>query len=154
MPRGYSMGGRTGRDAGPAGAPGAPGPRTLRERFVALRNLPPFLRLIWKTAPGLAVGTLVLRLVRALLPVATLFVGKLIIDEVILLAQGPAGPSTLAGWLRSGRLDHLALLIGIELGLAILNDVFGRVVSLLDSLLSEQFTNETSIRLMEHAATL
>jgi ATP-binding cassette subfamily B protein len=32
--------------------------------------------------------------------------------------------------------------------------VSGRVVSLLDSLLSERFSNETSIRLMEHAATL
>ena len=30
----------------------------------------------------------------------------------------------------------------------------GRVVSLFDSLLSEQFTNATSVRLMEHAATL
>jgi ATP-binding cassette, subfamily B, bacterial len=32
--------------------------------------------------------------------------------------------------------------------------VLGRVVSLLDSLLSEQLTNATSVRLMEHAATL
>src|SRR6185295_20270264 len=38
--------------------------------------------------------------------------------------------------------------------LAVLSDVLGRLVSLLDSLLSEQFTNATSIRLMEHAATL
>ena len=42
----------------------------------------------------------------------------------------------------------------LELGLAVLSDVLGRVVSLLDSLLSEQFSNETSLRLMEHAATL
>ena len=35
-----------------------------------------------------------------------------------------------------------------------LSDVLGRAVSLLDSLLSERFTNETSLRLMEHAATL
>ena len=34
------------------------------------------------------------------------------------------------------------------------SDVLGRVVSLLDSLLSERFSNETSLRLMEHAATL
>jgi ATP-binding cassette subfamily B protein len=32
--------------------------------------------------------------------------------------------------------------------------VLGRFVSLLDSLISEQFSNETSLRLMEHAATL
>ena len=35
-----------------------------------------------------------------------------------------------------------------------LSDVLGRFVSLLDSLLSEHFSNETSLRLMEHAATL
>ncbi len=35
-----------------------------------------------------------------------------------------------------------------------LSDVLGRLVSLLDSLLSEQFSNATSVRLMEHAATL
>ena len=35
-----------------------------------------------------------------------------------------------------------------------LSDVLGRVVSLIDSLLSERFSNATSVRLMEHAATL
>jgi ATP-binding cassette, subfamily B, bacterial len=38
--------------------------------------------------------------------------------------------------------------------LAIASDVLGRLVSLFDSLLSEKLTNATSIRLMEHAATL
>ena len=33
-------------------------------------------------------------------------------------------------------------------------DVLGRVVSLVDSLLSERVTNASSVRLMEHAATL
>jgi ATP-binding cassette subfamily B protein len=135
--------------------PGEP-PRTLRirERFGALRNLPPFIRLVWQTSRPLTVSTLGLRLVRALLPVATLYVGKLIIDEVLLLAQLPAAPETLADWWSSGLLGRLGLLILVELVLAIFADVLGRLVSLLDSLLSEQFVNATSIRLMEHAATL
>ena len=33
-------------------------------------------------------------------------------------------------------------------------DVLGRVVSLIDSLLAERVTNASSVRLMEHAATL
>ena len=41
-----------------------------------------------------------------------------------------------------------------EFGLAVVSDLLGRVVSLVDSLLSERFTNATSVRLMEHAATL
>ncbi|CAN5729593.1 ABC transporter ATP-binding protein [soil metagenome] len=135
--------------------PGDP-PRAMRmrERFGALRNLPPFLRLIWQTSRSLTLATLVLRFLRALLPVATLYVGKLIIDEVLRLAQLPAAPNTLAEWWSSGLLGGLGLLLAIELVLAISSDVLGRIVSLLDSLLSEQFTNATSIRLMEHAATL
>ena len=125
----------------------------MRERFGALRNLPPFLKLIWRTSRGLTAGSLALRLIRALLPVATLFVGKLIIDEVVRLA-GTGGPDRLGDWLASGRLDHLGWLLALELGLAVLSDVLGRVVSLLESLLSERFTNVTSVRLMEHAASL
>jgi ATP-binding cassette subfamily B protein len=126
----------------------------MRERFGALRNLPPFLRLVWQTSPSLTLSTLVLRFARALLPVATLYVGKLIIDEVLRLAQLPAAPTSLGEWLASGLLSTLALLLAFELFLAIVADVLGRLVSLLDSLLSEQFTNATSIRLMRHAATL
>ncbi len=131
-----------------------PPPRSLRERFGALRNLPPFLKLVWQTSPTLATGTLVLRLVRAVLPVLTLYVGKLIIDEVIALASGTEIPATLSAWIASGLLDRLAWLLGAELALAVVFDVLGRVVTLLDSLLAEQFSNITSVRLMEHAATL
>jgi ATP-binding cassette subfamily B protein len=126
----------------------------MRERFGALRNVPPFLRLVWRTSRTLTFSTLLLRFVRALVPVVTLYIGKLIIDEVVYLAQVPAGPGTLSEWLASGLLSRLGWLLGIELVLAILADVLGRVVSLLDSLLSEQFVNATSIELMEHAATL
>jgi ATP-binding cassette subfamily B protein len=134
--------------------PVAPTQRSLKERVGALRNLRPFLSLVWHTAPGLTVANLVLRLARALLPVATLYVGKLIIDEVVRLAGmgGPAGG--VRAWWDAGVLDHLAGLLLLELGLAVVADVLGRVVSLADSLLSERYTNATSIRLMEHAATL
>src|SRR5687767_7731469 len=158
MPKHYTMGGRGG--GGPAMPPGGPGgvplpaPKSLRERFGALRNLPPFLKLIWQTSPGLTVADLALRLVRALLPVATLYVGKLIIDEVIRLAGVVGAPAGLREWLASGRLDHLGWLLIAELTLAVLSDVLGRIVSLLDTLLSEKFNNATSVRLMEHAATL
>ena len=116
------------------------------ERFGALRNLPPFLKLVWRTSPTLTASDLLLRLLRALLPIATLYIGKLIIDEVVRLA----GSGNLAG----GLSHRLITLLVIELSLAVIADVLGRVVSLLDSLLSERFSNATSIQLMEHAATL
>ena len=138
----------------PPPRPGYPQKRSWRERVGALRNVPPFLRLVWQTSRKLTLGTLLLRLVRALVPVVTLWIGKLIIDEVILLAQAPGAPRALLDWYRSGVLDRLLWLLLAEFGLAVLSDLLGRLVSLLDSLLSEKFSIATSVRLMEHAATL
>ncbi|MCC7323662.1 MAG: ABC transporter ATP-binding protein [Gemmatimonadaceae bacterium] len=121
--------------------------------MVALRNVPPFLGLVWRTSPSLTVWTLVVRLLRALLPVMTLYVGKLIIDEVVLVAGGGAAGG-LAAWRTDGRLHHLAWLLAAEFGLAVASDVLGRVTSLIDGLLAERFSISTSVRLMEHAATL
>lgn len=129
--------------------------KSLRERVGALRNLPPFLRQIWATSRAMTLASLGLRAVRALLPVATLYVGKLIIDEAIRLAgHPPAGADTLGEWYRSGALQPLLALLALEFGLAVLSDVLGRIVSLVDSLLSELLTNATSVQLMQHAATL
>ena len=125
----------------------------LRQRFGAMRNIPPFLREIWGTSKPLTLASAGLRLARALLPVATLYVGKLIIDEAVrLLAQGVAH-ELAAAW-HSGLLDHLAALLALEFALAIGSDLLGRLNGYVDAVLSEKFTNATSIRLMEHAATL
>jgi ATP-binding cassette subfamily B protein len=120
----------------------------FRERLGAMANVPQFLAAIWRTSRTLTVLDLGLRLVRALLPVATLFVGKLIIDEVTRLIRG--------GALSGGVMDyeHLWWLLGIEFALAVGADLLGRVVSLVDSLLSELYANRTSIELMQHAASL
>ncbi|MEO8752614.1 MAG: ABC transporter ATP-binding protein [Casimicrobiaceae bacterium] len=147
------MGGRAPAAKPDDGAPAAQR-QSWRERLGALRNLPPFLKLVWRTSPSLTASQGLLRIVRALLPVATLYVGKLIIDEVVMLAQAPPTGQDLRQWIAGGLLDHIGWLLALEFGLAVLSDVLGRAVSLLDSLLSERFSNETSIRLMEHAATL
>ncbi|NYZ64169.1 ABC transporter ATP-binding protein [Luteimonas sp. SJ-16] len=119
-----------------------------------MRNLRPFLGMIWQASPGLTLLSLGLRLVRAFLPVAMLYVGKLIIDEAIrLVGLGLAFDDLAATW-RSGLLDTLAWLLVLEFALAIGSDLLGRLVSYADGLLSELFTNATSVRLMEHAATL
>ncbi|MEN3973697.1 ABC transporter ATP-binding protein [Emcibacter sp. SYSU 3D8] len=128
--------------------------QTWRERVGALRNLPPFLALVWRTSPGLTTATLSLRLVRALLPVIALYVAKLIIDEVVFLTRLPEAAPGLQEWLDSGLLSRLGWLVALEFGLAVVADLLGRLVALLDGLLSERFSNETSIRLMQHAATL
>ncbi|WP_305804547.1 ABC transporter ATP-binding protein [Stenotrophomonas sp. YIM B06876] len=135
-------------------APTARTQPSLRARFNAMRNLPPFLHMIWRTSRGLTLASLGLRLLRSLLPVAMLYVGKLIIDEAVRLAGLPGAFPPLEQALSTHLLDHLLLLLAIELGLAIGSDLLGRLVSYADGLLSELFTNASSIRLMEHAAEL
>ncbi|MGH8174207.1 MAG: ABC transporter ATP-binding protein, partial [Rhodanobacteraceae bacterium] len=161
MPRQYSMGGRSspGATPPPSGGPrepppAKPAPKSLRERFVALRNLPPFMRELWASSPPLLIADVLLRIVRAVLPVATLFVGKLIIDEVVELVRVGVTAESVGDAIASGRLDRLGLWLACEFGLAVLSDVLGRIVSLVDALLSEKYTNATSIRLMQHAAML
>ena len=114
-----------------------------KDRFMALRNLPAFFRMIWKASPGLFLGNAAVRLVRAIMPAFMLYIGKLIIDEVILLSN-QTGHDT----------EWLWTLVATEFGLAILSTVLGRLTSLLDGLLGDLVTNRTSVQLMEHAASL
>ena len=135
-------------------APSTTNASSFRERVGALRNLWPFLAMVWATSPSLTSTTILLRLVRALLPVATLYIGKLIIDDVVMLVQLPDKPATLQQWLDSGHLNKLGLLLAAEFTVAVLADILGRIVTFLDGLLAERVSTSSSVRLMEHAATL
>jgi ATP-binding cassette subfamily B protein len=47
--------------------------------------VPPFRKLVRQTSPGISIAQAGLRLARAMLPVAALYIGALIIDEVVRL---------------------------------------------------------------------
>ena len=129
----------------PMHPPVKPEPRDLswRARFAAMRNVRPLLAMVWETSPPLVLATTVLRLCRALLPLAMLWVSKLILDAVVgrILRK-------------SGNLQHIWKLVALELGLAVLSDMLGRANTLFDSLLADRFTNRVSVRLMRHATDL
>src|ERR1700753_343697 len=88
-----------------------PNTTSFKERIGALKNILPFIAMVWQTGPGLTASLLGLRAIRALLPIATLYVGKLIVDDVVRLVQMPGRPETLAQWLHSGALNGLGLLL-------------------------------------------
>src|SRR5512134_534312 len=67
-------------------------PPTWHERLAALRHVPPLLRLVFETHRGYTAAILGLRVVRAFIPLAVLWVGKLIIDEVVAAMAAPAFP--------------------------------------------------------------
>jgi len=127
---------------------------TLRARFAALRNIVPFMRLVWQASALLTLTSVVLRLIRAILPLGALWVGKLIIDDVVRLSTLTPHPATALDWWHSGHLQLLALCVAAEFALAILSDLLGRVLGLVETLLSDKLTMRSSIRLMEHAASL
>ena len=77
-----------------------------------------------------------------MVPVATFWVGKLILDSVI-SAKASHGPLTQI-W------RYLAL----ELAIVLAGEVLARASSLIESLLGDLFSNAMSIELMEHAAKL
>ena len=55
---------------------------SIKERFAALKNLPAFLKIIWRTSPSMALGNMLLRLLRSVIPLSLLYIGKLIIDDL------------------------------------------------------------------------
>ena len=118
-------------------------PQSWTQRFQALQNVPPLLKLVWQTSPGLCLATLTLRLVAAFVPLAMLWIPKLIIDLVVRAIRHQTIDNTLI-W----------KLLATELALAVLSDALSRFISLVDSLLGDKFTNHVSVRLMEHANSL
>ncbi len=118
-------------------------PKGWRERLSALSYLPALLALVWQTHRGFTIAMVLLRLLRAFTPVASLWVAKLIIDQVVHLAQVPAAP-----------LAPLWRVVAIEMGVVILGEFLARASSLVESLLGDLFSNTMSVRLMRHAATL
>lgn len=115
----------------------------LSEQFSALRNLPRFFRLIWETNKSMTIGNILLRFIKAGIPLATLWIGKEIIDEVIRLIDADTRDTS-----------YLWLMVGLELGLVVLSDMINRIITLLDSLLGDLFSNKTSVELIRHAAKL
>ncbi|PHI20767.1 ABC transporter ATP-binding protein [Lewinellaceae bacterium SD302] len=113
-----------------------------RDQFSSLKNLGPFFTLIWRTSPSLTIYGLLCRLLKAAIPTAALYVGKLIIDEVIRLSEG------------GGELTYIWKLVAIELILALADDLLNRGLILTDSLLGDQVAIQSSVEIMDHAAKL
>ncbi|HEX3386523.1 MAG TPA: ABC transporter ATP-binding protein, partial [Mucilaginibacter sp.] len=117
---------------------------TMKDRLRALRNLPGFFKLVWQSSPRMMLINVILRFLKASLPFLLLYIGKLIIDQVVHLSRGDGSFSK----------DFLWKLVAIEFAWAILSDGLGRAITLMDSLLGDLFSNHTSVKIMEHAAKL
>jgi ATP-binding cassette subfamily B protein len=113
-----------------------------RTQLTALRSVPSLIQLMWQTHRGYTATMAVLRLLRAFIPLATLWVGKLIIDAVVAMRE------------ISPDFSRLWKLVALEIVIVLVGEVLARTSALVESLLGELFSNYTSERLMEHAASL
>jgi len=126
----------------PLGRRRASAPATWKERLEALRYLPALFRLIWRTHRGYTLAIVLLRVVRSVVPVATFWVGKLILDSVIAAKAG------------TGSLTQIWRYLVLELLIVLSGEILARASSLIESLLGDLFSNAMSVELMEHAAKL
>jgi ATP-binding cassette, subfamily B, bacterial len=117
-------------------------PASWKDRLAAVRYVPELFRLIWRTHRGFATAMMVLRVLRSVVPVATFWVGKLILDSVIAAKAG------------TGDIAHVWRYLVLEVGIVLVSEILARASSLIESLLGDLFSNAMSVRLMEHAAKL
>ncbi len=114
-----------------------------QDRLSALRNVPPVLKIVWDSGPMVVSLGLVFRLITSLVPIAVLWISKMIVDGIAhsITSHQPV-PRTL-WWL-----------VAAEFAVAIFGSVLNRTIDYLDSLLADKYTRHVSIRVMEHAASL
>jgi len=127
-------------------------PPTWRERLAALRYVPALIRLVWATHRGYSAAMVVLRVGRAFVPIASLWVGKLIIDAVV--AASRLSPALRDQAARETHWLPLWRLVALEIAIVVAGEVLARASALVESLLGDLFSNRISVRLMAHAATL
>jgi ATP-binding cassette, subfamily B, bacterial len=113
------------------------------ERLTALRNVPPVLKIVWESGPVVVSLGLVFRLFISLIPLAALWITKLIIDGIVQAHSSHQPVAPMLWWL-----------VGAEFGIAILGSILSRTTDYLDALLADKYTRHISIRVMKHAAEL
>lgn len=112
-------------------------------RLKALRNIPPVLRIVWESGPGVVVSGCIFRVFSSVIPLAMLEVTRRIINAVVdhVARNHPLNP-------------HFWWLVVLEFALAGLATILARAIDYCDSLLADKFTRHISIRIMEHASHL
>jgi ATP-binding cassette, subfamily B, bacterial len=104
----------------------------LAASFRSLVYIPRLFREVWDTSPKLFTYTIIGRLINSITPIMILWVGKLIIDEIV----------TQVG---SSQKDFSQLwkYVVFEFALAIGSDLISRWVMLTDSLPGDLYANES-----------
>ncbi|PZW41768.1 ATP-binding cassette subfamily B protein [Mesonia algae] len=110
----------------------------FKSSFNALSFIPRFFKEIWNINKGLFLISAICRLIAALLPVVILWIGKEIVDEILLQIE-----------LSNPDYTQLWTYVAVEFGLIILSELFGRAISLTDGLLGDEYNIATSVKIIK-----
>ena len=117
--------------------------RAWQERLSALRNVPAVLRIVWDSGRMVVTLGVLFRVIASFLPIALLWVTKLIIDGIVRAVTTHQAVPTRLWWL-----------VAAEFSLAVFSSILSRIVDYLDALLADKYTRHVSVRVMQHAAEL
>ncbi len=115
----------------------------FKESFASLKFVPRFFKEIRRVNPLLFYANVSSRIINAILPVVLLWIGKIIVDEVVLQIAA-----------ETKDYERLWLFVGIEFGLAILSDLLSRAIALTDALLGDQYSIDTSVRIIKKTSEI
>ncbi len=121
----------------------------FKQQIGAFKNLPDFFRLIWSCDHWLTILNIILRIIRGSIPLAMLYVGKLIIDEIVHISDNFNGTV-----IEFSEISILLFFLIFELVMAIFSDLLGRGIAMVDSLLGDLVSHDISLRLMNQSARL
>lgn len=114
-----------------------------KNQLRALKNIPQLMALLWNAGRSFVIAELCSRLLIGVLPLAGLWVGKLIVDAVVNNIR------------HSGADSHgLWLLLVAEFGIGAAAAVLGRAVEYWDGRIADQFVKHCGLLVMEHASGL
>ncbi len=116
---------------------------SFRDTFKGWQAIPRFFREIYQASPRLFALNGVARILKGFSPVVLLWIGKLIIDEIVALLQQP-----------DGDLQQLWTYIGLELAVALTTDLLNRLVNFTDGLLGDLYSNASSERIIRKTRDL
>ena len=164
--------------SGLTGSPDIPDPprepRDLRTRIRDARTaavatvavLPRVVGRVWRASPSLTIGLAFATVIGGLMPAATAFVSKLLVDAVVHGIQVRANPAlpditvlpislpwTQGGW-RLSTTEAIVALAGLQFFVAALSALFGTVRNITQQLLQDRVATSIQLQVMRHAARL
>jgi ATP-binding cassette subfamily B protein len=137
----------------PEPSPAEAAPRTLRERLGGLREdaratlagMPRAFRLVWGAHRGFTLSLAVFAILAGVIPMATAWISKLLIDTVVAAASGDGDPALVR---------RVAGLVAAQLGVYLAGSLLQTLRTIVQQALQELTANRVQLTLMEHANRL